>query len=408
MSWLPLRLELDGTDRTATVAEVTISRGRDTTDTQPRAGRCRAVLIDPPLDLPAVDPFTRLKVVAEVADREVVLFTGTLGPVTTEVLEAGQVGERLQLTLEGDGPLGRVHRGVVAEDGYEQRLDGERIAEVLEDAVGGSRWRNTDPTTTWQMVPPEQRWDTLEGDPFDLIDPGLYLVQADRSTTDPWTLVRNAAQDGGGMLYETRDGRIGYADADRRADTAQADGFTRLPAEVLLREGLRSGTTVAELVTDAEVTYSTGTERYRDTDAVRRYGAVLTRRLSTRLLERAAAADRARTIVRHGARPTRDLEHLDLDLGVATAEQLEQLLGLDPGDPLEVVGLPPLLTGSRRWSGFLEHAELQLTPHGGLLELVVSDYARSTFGGRWTDLPAERWADITPDLDWLHAEELIV
>lgn len=409
MSWLPLRLELAGADRAAAAAEVTITRGREDTDTQPRAGRCRVVLIDPPRDLAAVDPFTELRVVAEVAGAEVVLFTGQLGPVATAIAASGQVGERLQVTLEGDGPLGRVHRGIVREDGYGQQLDGDRIAAVLEDALGGSRWRNIDGTLTWAAVDPADTWATLEGDPVELIDPGQYVLEADRASDDPWRIIRQAAQDGGGVLYETADGRIGYGDSTRRITAAQQRGFTRLPDELLLREGLQSATTVGELVTDAEVTYSTGTVRHRDPDAVRRYGAVLTRRVSTRLLEQAAAEDRARVIVRHGARPSRDLDRLEIDLGLADDDQLEQLLGLEIGEPLEVVGLPPLLTGSSRWSGFIEHLELTITPLGGLLDLTVSAYERSTYGGRWIDLPdGLAWTDTDPAIDWLNAEELIL
>ena len=408
MSWLPIRLELAGVDRAATVSEVTITRGREDDDSQPRAGRCRAVLLDPPAELAAVDPFTDLRVVAELPDGEVVLFAGQVGPIETELLETGRLGERLQVTLEADGPLGRVHRGLVDPDGYGQQTDGERIAAVLSDAIGGNRWRYVDAELTWTAVDPAARWDTVAGDPLELIDPGVYLLQADRSTSDPWTIVRNAAQDGGGVLYETRDGRIGYGDSTRRVRTAQDQGFTRLPDAVLLREGLRSSTTVGDLVTDAEVTYSTGTVRYRDRDAVRRYGAVLTRRVSTRLLEQADAEARAEVIVRHGSRAARDLDRLEADLGLATDDQLEQLLTLEVGTPLEVTRLPPLLTGAPRWSGFVEHLELAITPLGGLLDLTVSAYERSTFGGRWLDLAAAlAWTDTDPAIDWRNAEELI-
>lgn len=407
MTWRPnLRVTVSGVDVAAdTVDRLTAERGRDDPFQQPRAGYLRLSLLDPSTVPTLLDP---VAVEVDHLGQWVPLWTGEVSDVDVELQTYGALGQVTVANVTAVGPLAKVHRGEVDPDGYPQALDGERIAAVLAGALTRS-WDTVTADRTWQTEPAGRTWLTVDGSNPELIDDGLYPVQANLAGRDPWRIIQQAANDGGGSLYETRDGQIGYADSTRRLADVQAGGYLEPPDTTVLPGRLRAGVAFGDLANVVELTYSTGTVTARDDDAVRKYGAVLLERVSTELLEQADAQARADLLVQFRSRDARRVDRLDLDLADADVPDAVRfdLLTVDPGQPLRLTNLPdPVVPGS--WSGFVEAVRLDLDRHAVRLSLTVSPYELSTFGGRWLVVPdATRWSDADPTLTWPQAEELI-
>ena len=406
MTWRPqLTLKLADLDATeVAVGAATVSRGRETPFEQPRAGYARLQLLDPPIVPSLLD---RVQLLAEVDSVQVPLWSGEVSDVEVEVIGYGQHGDTFVANVTAVGPLARVHRGMVRDGGYPQQLDGERVAEVLLDAVA-ARYATVSGTRRFVDTSPDRRYSDSDLVDLDQVDAGLWTVQADLAGDDPWRIVQQAANDGGGAVYETRDGLIGYADADRRLADA-ADGYLQLPDAAVLPLGLRSAVAFGEVANTVELTYSTGTVVGINDEGVRRFGAILTERVSTRLLDEAAAQQRAELIAAFRSSDARRLDRVVLDLASADLDEQvrAELLTIDPGRPVRLIALPAAIAPST-WSGFVEAVELTADRFGVQLALTVSPFELSALGGRWASMPeALTWQGADPTVTWNTAEELL-
>lgn len=407
MTWRPnVRVRIGGVDVSAdTIDRVAVRRGRDDPFQQPRAGYARLSLLDPST-LPRV--LTPVSIAVEIDGQFVTLWHGEVSDAEVEVVEYGTLGQVAVATITAVGPLARVHRGQVGVEGYGQALDGDRIAEVLADSMA-TLWLNTRDDVAWSTVAEDRRWRDWTAADRELIDTGVYEVQANYAGTDPWRIVQQAALDGGGALYETRDGRIGYADSTRRFAAVQADGYLTPPDAAVLPLTLRSSVAFGDLANVVELTYANGTVTARDDDAVRRYGATLADRVSTELLYADDAQDRADLLVAFRSRDTRLLDTVTLDVGAPGIDDAMRadLLTIDPNQPIRLRNVPDVIVPGT-WTGFVEAVAVEIDRYAARMSLTVSPYEWSTFGGRWLALDDTiRWRDTDPTLTWPNAQELV-
>ena len=280
------------------------------------------------------------------------------------------------------GDLGRTGRRPVGDVPWPQELDGARVARVLELAG----------------FPPDPA----------LTDPGLVEVLARDVDRQPaLALAHEAADDGGGIVWQDRAGRILYADAVHRRRTPIA--LELQACDVGL--GLGWVQSLEGLVNEVTIRYGPTPEageqpEVHATDPVSiaargLYGASLTTRIATEL----DAQRRADTVVVRQARPTWVLEGLEVDLELFTLDEVRALLELDVHGLVSVTGLPAgsPATSALLWvEGWSE--DIVATQGGGVswrVAFATSDYCRTAGTPRWDDLPAaETWDTLDPGLVW--------
>lgn len=396
---------IDGVPVDTVLDGATITRGRDTVDTQARAGYALLSLLD--LEATTPPPKLNAEVTVDVDDGSDTLhrlFTGRISDTETRVVSAGARGRTAVTTVTATGPLGALHRGTVNPDGYPQQADGDRIAALLEDAARVS-WPLV--AGTWHDLEPGS-WAEF-GPPLEVDQPGSYQLAAlePDDIDDPWQAIQQAADDGLGQLTESRRGGIRYTASRGRLQTVIDTGFVELTAGQIVAADLAARSSVVELVNTVAVEYGDGLEvTVADDAAIADTAAVLARTFPTSLTDPADAAARAARMLRLYARPARSLTSLTLavdDPDLAPADRAV-LLDLDTGTPLRVSELPAAIGGA--FTGFVESVAWTITRTAVALTVGVSDYQLSEFTVAWADLTDTAWADTDPATTWNTAQEL--
>lgn len=367
---LPGDPDLTG-DLSCDVDDVSIHRGRDDPDNQPEASTATLTL---PGALPlGVDMGSKVAVDTLLPDgltwsRR---FVGTITDANTTWEAGGPAGVRPRATVLAAGPLADLGRRVVGDTPWPQELDGSRIARIL----------------------------LLTDVPVGLIDPGtVQILPRDVDRKSALELAQSVATDGGGVLYETRDGNVAYADADHRKSTPVGlalDACDVLIAPVWSR-------TIAGLINDATVAYGVaaeGAERpvfsaTRD-DSVARFGRYAYS-TQTALAELDDAAERVSALLGRSGVPAWNVTALPLDLFIMDTTQTTALLSLDMHDLIGLVDLPDGAPSERAtlWiEGWTEH--LAWETHE--ITFAVSAYCRTS--------PPPEWDEAPEDMTWQDARD---
>lgn len=375
-----------GADQECIVSSASIHHGRDDAASQPDASTATLGVIGP---LPAgVDIGTAIQVYAQWPPGPPgagTLYTRFVGTITDLVVEWFDVDQPLA-TIIAAGPLAAMGRFVIGDSPWPAELDGARAARAI----------------------------TLSGVDSDatLRDPGTVNVLARDVDAQPALVVGSeAAEDGAGMLWERRDGLVGYADALHRRNTPI--GIELDACHVPL--DAKWGKNLEGLVNDVRIRYGTppsGGEQpelhvtnQASIDARGRFDASIT----TRLADQAAAQMRADTILARQAIPAWIFAGVGLPiefLPASDAGLVDDLLGLEVHSLMSVTGLP---AGSPRTSallwveGWTETIEAAIGGGVGAwrIDFATSDYCATGAIPRWDDVPsAQTWDTMDPAKTW--------
>lgn len=242
------------------------------------------------------------------------------------------------------------------------------------------------------------------------LSPGPDVLPRDVDAQPALGLLGELVESTGGQVIETRAGVISF----RSRSWAYGDGF--MPTIQLgaghYAEPLQLSQ--APAVNSATVSYGTANPQasvtVEDVPSVAAAGRVAVR-VSTQLATEADARAFALDLLGAGSRPAYQLDRLEIDLvdlwrredaGEAVGALVLALLGLEPGDVIEVLDLPPVvpeLPGGA-WFGVEGWTET-ITPTSWRLQLDLVDFARLAVPAPWTDIPLDvAWADLPPDLSW--------
>jgi hypothetical protein len=284
------------------------------------------------------------------------------------------------------GPLADVSRRVVLFGGRPEEDDGERVLAVLQEAVPDI----ADPN---------------------LVDDGLFtLAELDPEDAgyDPLAVIQQSAFSSQGILFETPDGRIGYANGDRRFFNLRNDVID-IPLDVTSVDRFAVQSQLADLVNEVVVEYGADDAvTSDDADSVANFGP-FDLRLSTVLANQVNAEQFAEEYLRRHSFPRLQLEEIGIGLDVVDIILFDRLLDLGTcgcTDAIRVVGIPQRL-GIRRFEGFVEGVEWRLTPRTGEMRLLVSDAELSVGAVRWSGVdPALTWDDVDPALVWVDARDV--
>jgi hypothetical protein len=406
--WLPNpTVTINGQDYTGvSVGEVHIRRGRDTVYTQANAGHAAIELIDigtltrfdvgSTLEVSMLFPAIEWELLADewaglgaTWDRAFgplapgfiePVFTGTVSDWTADAV-AARDQPIFRYKVQAVGPLATLNRRTIFFDGRSQENDGQRVEAALTAALGTAV---VDPT---------------------IIDSGVFdiaALDAEETGYSALSLVKQTAQSAEGVIFETRDGKIGYADSDRRFSETD---FLELPFASVQIGGLSVASNLADITNVVTVEFDGGAVTRTADTSIDVFGEQDTR-LSTSLALEATAEAFADLFLERHSTPSISLGRLSFNLRNLDPDIREQLLQANTNRGIVLTGLPARL-GFLTFTGFVEGLDLRFSEYAAEIGLLVSDLVLSTGDTRWTVVPLTlQWDDVDPTLEWQNARSL--
>jgi hypothetical protein len=408
MTWLPEWRITVGTTVYTNVTAVNLTIGRIDIDRQCQAGYARMDIINStnvPFDIDVTDSLTlELKNSAGIY---VDVFGGTVSDFTISVRSPEETGFVTIGTILAVGALAKLPKAIYT-SAVDHNLDGVQISTILSDLLVNS-WLEVAPALTWATYDPTTTWANAENVGLGEIDTGFYemdnLSAEDRNTQ---TLVQQIADSALGQLYEDKQGRISYADADHRSNYLATNGSTILdanyasPASVksILQIGKIRNSEIARYGNDYGSTYSATDDasiaiygRYQRTfDSNIRHLADITNVIDRDLALRAT--------------PRTQLDQITFRIdnpNMPDAER-DKLINSFFGQPVEIINLPNNMFEGV-FSGFIESISFRATPTFVDVTLYVSPIDFSLIATTWETVtpPSLIWTGVNATLTWTKA-----
>jgi hypothetical protein len=315
--------------------------------------------------------------------------------------------------LQAVGPLAILNRRNVLFAGRPQETDGDRVLAAITEGLP-TVWEEFSLTRTWAQMG-DTTWETVDPgfDPA-LIDPGVFdLIPLDASDFgySALTVASDAGRSGKGLLFETADGFIGYADADRRAANFNA-GPLQVPFTVLSVGGLSTSSSLSDLTNRITVEFGTAGDAVTEQDnfSLTTFGLQETR-LPTLLASQSDAEARADDFLFSHSRPAVEVRELSVNLRGGLGDGLrDALLAVNSNDYLQVNGLPDKLGfGPQGFRGFVEGIRITVDYFRTDISLFVSDQSLSFGSVLWGQVDATiAWQDVDAALTWADARRVTV
>ena len=402
MTWSPTAtVTIAGVDFTGdTIGTVTIRRGRDDVYSDPVAGYAVVTLIDTDGTGFDIDPAVQLRVTLDDSTGSpVALFTGNVTDIERTLYNPGIVGDPASITtLTAVGPLAKLFRRQVLAAGRPAEEDADRIRAALEEGLSltweelpQDTWDDFDPAVTWAGIDPGFDPDLIADGLFDLI-----ALPAQDGGYSAFDVVSAASASAQGIIYETGTGLVGWDNADSRGDDPD---YTDITAGLIRADGLRTSTSLSDIVNVVEVIYDGAGEEFRDDASVVTFGRY-DRRIETLLANQAAALRYGEDYLRRHSFPLVNLDAVTIRVDGLEDPQADELLAIDINTPVFLEGLPDTVRVTNL-PGFVEGLTWRIDAYRAELQLTVSDAALSVGDIRWSQLPATlTWDDLPATLTW--------
>jgi hypothetical protein len=355
---------------------VTVSFGRNNVWEQPRASYAQVQILNTTnttnnfeIGQPVVIQIDNSSAVAKT------IFTGTLIDVTARVGKTGSVGETTIQTVTAVGPFAQMARTAILGD-YPIQTDTERMTSILTDA----------------------------GVAVDVIDsPYIYtFAKRDPNLQDAYTMAATYAQQSFGYIYETTDGKVGYANEAHRLNDEQLNGYFNIPENIILWNGVQSQRSRNDIVNDLTFEYHGGfSVTSTNAGSVSTYGKAGAK-ITTEISNSTDAQIIADRYVASRAVPQNNLSSFKvmLDSPNVTNSIIDKLTTIYMGLPVQVQNLPLALTPSL-YTGFVEGWTFNISRVQASLDLITTDATYSLTPTRWQDVdPATAWNAVGATVQW--------
>jgi len=408
MTWLPEWRITVGTTVYTNVTSVNVTIGRIDIDRQCQAGYARMEIINPTnalFDIDVTDSLTlELK---DTSGTYVPFFGGTVSDFTTSVRTPEETGFVTLGTILAVGALAKLPKAIYT-DSVAHGLDGEQISIILSDLLV-NEWQEVAPALQWQDYDPTTTWANAENVGLGEIDTGLYqmdnLGAASRNTQ---TLVQQIADSALGNLFEDKQGRIAYADADHRSNYLATNGSTQLDANYASPASVKSILQIGKIRNSEIVRYGNDfNETYSATDdaSITTYGRYQ-RTFDSNIRYTADIEDIVERDLALRSTPRTQLDQITfrLDNPTMPSAQLDDLINLFFGEPVVITNLPfNMFEGY--FSGFVEGISMRATPTFVDMTIYVSPTDFSLIAPTWaTVLPTNTiWSGVNGTLQWSKA-----
>jgi hypothetical protein len=381
------------------IDQVTITTGRNDIFETVLPGYCLIELVNLAGSSPIIALLDEIVITTtDSSANEIPLFTGEVTFVSN-----GLIAKNTNtLTVTGVGSLSKLVRRNAGANAYPQELDGERIERILQDALF-TQWEDLSGTLTWDDIDPAQTWADFGIQGIDEIDPGRYQVEARAAELERAAdIARITESTGLGYLYETPDGLVGYADAERRTKNI-ANNSIALDADYLNTQ-LTTRLTTNDVINSVVVQYDDQQfEAQAINDAsVDTFGLIEDIR-NTLLIQESDAVEQATRFVALRGLPSINLDSITVNLVNDNIDNStrDALLDVSMDTLLVVTGLPEGVKSDGFFEGFVEGWTWILQPNSLELEMRVSNALFSAFEVQWEDYnPLTQWQNLANDLQW--------
>lgn len=406
--WSPeWKILIQGNDYTsATVANLTITRGRSSIYEQPVAGYCYLQLIDvaqDDFDLQIGHQITvQLK---NSAGNYVSIYGGFISDIATSVVSTGSNATVIGINITALGALSRLSRtnwdGALSKDD-----EGTQIFTIVSEVLAND-WQELPATETWQnYTPATTTWANAENIGLGQIDTGVYeMVARAADSINAYTYVAQLANSALGTVYEDDDGRVAYDNQDHRQDYLLANGFATLSANDAFGIGIRSQIRSGDLRNSVTVIYKNG-QTVIDSDAtsILNFGTYAEIIDTTLDLQADAEAFAERLILlRSFPRPILDAISYPLESPELDNTDRDALIDIFLGQPIELTDLPTAIS-SLPYQGYVEGWTFQAGFNSVNLTFILSPLSYSGYWQRWEQVnPAESWNSVLNTLEWQDA-----
>ena len=407
MPWTPdAVVKINGTAVTDyTLEGVSISMGRETIDQQSQAGYARISFKDYPQTSVAIND-TVVVQIKNYSGTLVTIYTGYVTDVQASVLDAGGTNLVYVTDIICTGALSKLANKDVNSAGYSEEQDGTRMLKVVTEAFG-TKWSQLPTTQIWTDYTTET-WNDLLGVTTTYIDtPGTYtLYAATAELTNGYDYAAVVADSGQGQLYERTDGNLGYSDQDARSTYVTANGFTNIPKNHILADGIAVLTSRNNLINDAIISYGNpeATSETIDATSIDLYGKIAA--TTTTYLKNSSDADTygARQVLLNAyPNPVISGIGIQIDAPTMSSTLLDSLVNVFFGMPISMTDIPSLLYPTD-FFGYVEGWNWTINRFTARLDLNVSDFAYSAVPVAWEDVYiSETWDTLDPDLKWQDA-----
>ena len=389
-----------------TLANLTITSGREDIYSQPYAGYCNIELIN--LNESAINIDVNDAVVIKVKDSTgtyVNLFGGDVTDIDVEVTSSGTGGINERIKIVALGALAKLPKiltdGVLSKD-----FDGNQIYSILSPLLF-SNWNAVPAALTWADYNPTTTWANAGNTGLGTIDqPGDYeLTARSSSPTDVYSLVSGLATSGLGYLYEDASGRINYADSTHRSQYLAANGYVEVTGNHALANGIRTSKRIGDLRNKVTIKYkANATETATDAASIAIYGEQ-GQIIDTSIEAQADAEDQAAFYLSLRAYPQDQFRAITFPLTSPEIDDSDRdnLLNVFMGQPLDITDLPSNMVDGR-FQGFVEGWTFSAGYNRLDLILILSPISYSLQAMKWIDVPVtETWNTISPTLEWINA-----
>ena len=407
--WTPewnLTINGGGSYTNLTLANLTITSGRQDIYSQPYAGYCNVEILN--LDLSPIEMDINDQINIQVKDSSgsfVNLFGGYVTDIDVEVTQASSTAISERIKVVALGALSKLPKtlteGVLSKD-----FDGDQIYTILSEALFDT-WNEVPAAETWAGYDPTTTWANAENSGLGDIDqPGDYeLTARSSSTTDIYSLVSSLATSGLGYLYEDSQGRIGYADSTRRSSYLATNGYVDLTGSHALARGIRTSKRSGDVRNNVTITYKANAqESASDADSIAIYGQQ-SYEITTSLENGSDALDQAEFYLALRAFPEAQFKSITFPLASPEIDDTDRdaLLEVFMGLPVNITDLPSNITNGQ-FQGFVEGWTFTAGYNSLYLTLTVSPTAYSLQSTRWNGVSAtETWNSIDAGLEWINA-----
>ena len=389
-----------------TLANLTITCGRNDIYSQPYAGYCNIELIN--LNESSINIDVNDAVVIKVKDSTgtyVNLFGGDVTDIDVEVTSSGTGGINERIKIVALGALAKLPK-IIFDDSLSRDNDGDQIYAVLSSLLFGT-WNSVPAALTWAAYDPTTTWANAQNTGLGEIDrPGDYdLGSRAADPIDVYSLVSGLATSGLGYLYEDSAGRIGYADATHRSQYLAANGYVEVTGNHALANGIRTSKRIGDLRNKVTVESKTGAQRTAtDAASIALYGEQ-GQVITTSLHDANDAQTQADFYLSLRAYPQDQFRSITFPLTSPEIDDSDRdnLLNVFMGEALDITDLPSNMVDGR-FQGFVEGWTFSAGYNRLDLTLIVSPVAYSLQAFRWNNVPViETWNTIDPTLQWINA-----
>jgi hypothetical protein len=407
--WTPewnLTINGGGSYTNLTLANLTITSGRQDIYSQPYAGYCNVEILN--LDLSPIEMDINDQINIQVKDSSgtfVNLFGGYVTDIDVEVTQASSTAISERIKVVALGALSKLPKtlteGVLSKD-----FDGDQIYTILSEALFDT-WNEVPAAETWAGYDPTTTWANAENSGLGEIDqPGDYeLTARSAETTDIYSLVSSLATSGLGYLYEDSQGRIGYADSTRRSSYLATNGYVDLTGSHALARGIRTSKRSGDVRNNITITYKANAqESALDAASIAVYGQQAYQ-INTSLENGSDALDQAEFYLGLRAFPEAQFKSITFPLSSPEIDDSDRdaLLEVFMGLPVNIIDLPSNITNGQ-FQGFVEGWTFTAGYNALYLTLTVSPTAYSLQSTRWNGVSAaETWNTLSPTLEWINA-----